>query len=383
MDNYERKGFALPITLFALLIIGVLATSSFYMARQETRIGIASENSSLALYMAEEGLSSVLDGWSMDEAETMVPWTTVTVADTLEDGIWSVDITRMTGRLFLLESTGSVTRGGSVFSGANRRVSSSVRMFSADIAPPAAMTTRGPTTVSGGAQVRGQDDVPAGWASFCPDPLTDKPGLLTDNDAGVSLLGGAVITGVPAIEEDSSISDDTFQQFGELTWDDLVDRADIHIPSGTINTIQPDSTVAGGCITSNPLNWGNPLNPNGACGDYFPIIHIRAPFGRIQSGGEGQGIMLVDGDLDLRGDFVFHGIIIVQGSFETQGSGNRILGGVMASNVDFENQALTGTAVVSYSGCSVERAVLNNKNLTRARPLAQRSWVDLSALSQY
>ena len=44
----------------------------------------------------------------------------------------------------------------------------------------------------------------------------------------------------------------------------------------------------------------------------------------MQSGGVGQGILLVDGTLDLRGNFVFYGLIIVQGSFETQGSGNRV-----------------------------------------------------------
>jgi hypothetical protein len=383
MRTHDDHGFALPITIFALMIVGVLTMSSFYISRQETRISIASTNAGTALYLAEEGLSQVLDGWNMADAQSMAPWTTRTVTDTLSYGLWSVDITRMTGRLFLLESSGTVTRGGTILSGASRRVASSVRVFTAEISPDAAMTTRGPTSIKGGAQVRGEDDVPPGWDTFCPGPLTDKPGLLTDNASQVSLVGGADITGAPAIEEDPTISDETFRQFGELNWDELVAMADIHLPSGTINGTAPDSTLAGGCITSNPTNWGNPLNPNSACGDYFPIIHIDAPYGRIQSGGVGQGILLVDGDLDLRGGFIFHGIVIVQGNFETQGSGNRVLGGVMASNVDFDLQSLGGTSVVSYSSCAVERAVLNNANLNRARPLAQRSWVDLSAISPF
>ena len=383
MRKADSRGFALPITLFALMIVGVLATSSFYMARQETRISIASENAGVALFVAEEGLASVLDGWDMASSQTMAPWTTRTVTDTLDDGIWSVDITRMTGRLFLLESTGTVTRGGAVLSGASRRVSTSVRIFTAELAPSAAMTTRGPTTIAGGAQVRGQDDIPAGWDSVCTNPLVDKPGLITDDAAQVSLIGSGSITGLPAVEEDATIADATFHEFGELQWADLVAMADLHIPSGAINRTGPDSTLAGGCRTSTSTNWGNPLNPGGACGDYFPIIHIEAPFGRIQSGGVGQGILLVDGDLDLRGGFIFHGIVIVQGNFETQGSGNRVMGGVMASNVSFQIQRLSGTSSVSYSSCALERAVLNNKALTRARPFPQRSWVDLSATSQF
>ena len=384
MRKHDDHGFALPITIFALMFVGVLATSSFYISRQEARISIASTNAGAALYLAEEGMSQVLDGWNMDAAQSMAPWSTRTVTDTLSYGIWSVDITRMTARLFLLESSGTVTKGGTVLSGASRRVSTAVRIFTAEITPNAAMTTRGPTFITGGAEVRGEDDVPPGWDAFCPGLLTDKPGLLTDNESLVWLSGGGDITGEPEdIEEDPTISRETFTQFGELDWDQLVAMADIHLPSGTINGTGPDSTLAGGCVTSNPTNWGNPLNPNSACGDYFPIIHIAAPYGRIQSGGVGQGILLVDGDLDWRCGFVFHGSLIVQGSCETQGSGNRILGGVLASNVDFESQSLAGTSVVSYSSCAVERAVLNNKNLNRARPLAQRSWVDLSAISPY
>ena len=117
------------------------------------------------------------------------------------------------------------------------------------------------------------------------------------------------------------------------------------------------------------------------CWDYFPVIHITGN-ANVQSGGVGQGVLLVDGDLDLRGNFVFYGIIIVQGSLDTQGSGNRVYGGVMASNADFESQALTGGSVVTNSTCAVSRAVLNNSGLTRVRPLVARSWVDLSAISE-
>jgi len=92
--------------------------------------------------------------------------------------------------------------------------------------------------------------------------------------------------------------------------------------------------------------------------------------------------MLVDGDLDLRGNFAFYGIIIVQGNMSTQGQGNRIWGGVLASNADFDTQALTGGSVVTNSTCAVRRAVKESLSLTRVRPLVARSWVDLSAISE-
>ena len=157
--------------------------------------------------------------------------------------------------------------------------------------------------------------------------------------------------------------------------------ADIVLSGGSITTMAPDSTIGGDCRTGQafPSNWGNPQNPGAACFDWFPLIHITGD-ANVQSGGVGQGILLVDGDLELRGFFVFYGIIIVQGSVSTEGSGNRVYGGVMASNAVFESQSFVGGSVVTNSTCAVSRALLKNRNLTRVRPLASRSWVDLSAI---
>jgi hypothetical protein len=99
----------------------------------------------------------------------------------------------------------------------------------------------------------------------------------------------------------------------------------------------------------------------------------------IQSDDFGQGILLVEGNLRIRGGFTFFGIIITQGTFTTGAGINRIVGAVMASNGGDLNQTITGTALIWYSPCAVTRAVLNNSALSRARPLAERSWVDLSA----
>lgn len=152
--------------------------------------------------------------------------------------------------------------------------------------------------------------------------------------------------------------------------------ADLSLPAGDINGTGP--VVADGeCSTSVLTNWGDPLNPTAPCGNYFPIIHVDGN-ARIQSAGVGQGVLLVEGDLDLRGGFVFYGIIIVQGNFETQGNGNRVFGGVLASNADIENQATTGGSEIQQSTCAVSRAILNN-SLTRPRQLEIRSWVDLSS----
>ncbi len=384
MEQKKQRGFALPVTVFALVVVGVITTGGFFMAHQEGRIGVASEHAGVAFYLTERGLVDVMGKWnSLFLALPLWGDTTVT-RDYSGLGQVTTRVTKMTESLYFLDVNATVTMGGAMMSGAARRVGVTVRVETADLTISAALTTRGPTSLQGTAEVHGEDEVPGAWGGgFCSGPLVDKPGILTDDATQVSTQGAAEITGNPDVEEDNTIDDDTFRQFGDLSWDDLTGMADITLSGGGFTTLEPDSTADGRCRTGQgfPNNWGNPENPGAACFGWFPIIHVTGN-ASIQSGGVGQGLLLVDGDLDLRGNFAFYGIIIVQGSMETQGSGNRVYGGVLASNADFDTQALVGGSVVTNSTCAVSRAISENASLTRARPLPSRSWVDLSAISE-
>lgn len=378
MNKSSEQGFALPVTIFVLAMGLMLIAGGTFLARQEMRIGVAHEYGTEAFYLAERGLATVMANWNAQAYSNLGTWADTTVEATLSSGIVQTRITRVGSRLYLLESTSSVTKGGAMLSGATRQAGMVVRLFTAEMEPPAALTTRGSTRVGGNAEVHGEDEVPAGWGSYCLDPLEHKPGILIDDATQVTTQGQGEITGLPAVQEDTTIADSTFTQFGEMDWDELTALADISLPGGAVLSTGPVE-VGSECDTSVLTNWGDPLNPEAPCGKHFPIIHIQGS-GRIQGGGVGQGVLLVDNDLDLRGDFVFYGIIIVQGSFDTQGSGNRVYGGVMAGNADLEDPFLVGGSVIRNSTCAVSRAVLNNSSLVRPRPLAERNWVDLSSV---
>ena len=386
VDMKQRKqcGFALPFTVFALVVVGVITTGGFFMARLEGRMGVASEHAGLAFYLTERGSVDLISDWDPDLFEALPLWDDTVVTQNYAGlGRVTARVTRMTDFLYFVDVNATVTRGGAVLSGASRRVGVTVRLMTADLTPPAALVTRGTTELSGTAEVHGEDVMPDGWGPMCPDGLEDKPGIITDDDDQVSSRGAAEITGSPGVAEDPHIADSTFTKFGETTWDYFTARADITLSGGNINNMGPDSTGAGRCRTGQAfaLNWGNPENPGAACFDWFPIIHITGD-AVVQSGGVGQGVLLVDGDLELRGNFAFYGIIIVQGRLRTQGQGNRVYGGVMASNADLNTQALTGGSVITNSTCATSRAIRENSSLTRVRPLASRSWVDLSAISE-
>lgn len=381
----QPDGFALPAAIGGLVIVGVLVTAGFFMARQELRIGVASKHAAMAVNVAQMGANEIMANWNGYRLGNIPVWGDTTITQTVDGGIWTVTIQNLNGTVYYLEAEGEVTEGGAMWAGATRRVGIVTRMLYADITPPAALTTRGSTVVKGNAEVHGEDTDPPGWGGYCSGPKQDKPGVLTNDTSAVGTSGKGTITGSPAYDQDSTIVDSTFTHFGNMTWAELVTLAkaegkNVSSLGTTVNNTLPDSTGSQ-CNTAPLTNWGDPRNPGAACGNYFPLIYHGGPSLRIQSGGFGQGILLVDGNLDLRGNFVFHGIIIVQGSFETQGSGNRILGGVLASNANFDDQDLTGGSVTTNSTCAVQRAILNNASLSRARPLAQRSWVDLSSVT--
>ncbi len=385
MMRRNKSGFALPAAIGGLVIVGMLVTAGFYVARQEVRIGVASKHSALAVNMAQTGANDIMANWNGYQLSAIPVWGDTTITDTLDSGIWSVTVANLNSRLYFLNARGEVTDGGALWAGATRNIGIVTRMITANIDPPAALTTRGATDIKGTAEVHGIDAaIPGSWSGHCPFPSKDKPGILTNDTSIVGKPKKDQVSGTPPIDQDSTIVDETFTNFGDMDWDQLVAMAkqegkDVSGLGSNVNQTFPDS-VGTTCRTSTITNWGDPRDPHAACGNYFPLIYHGGPRLTIQSGGYGQGVLLIDGDLDLRGGFEFYGIVIVQGSFETQGAGNRVLGGVLASNADFDSQSLVGGSVVQNSTCAVQRAILNNSSLSRARPLNSRSWLDLSGV---
>ena len=112
---------------------------------------------------------------------------------------------------------------------------------------------------------------------------------------------------------------------------------------------------------------------------YIPVIYSPGDL-KIAASDPGQGILLVEGNLEVSGGHEFYGPVIVRGTLTTTGTGGHFVGGVIAANVSLDASTVLGDALVQYSACTVTRAVLNNTSLTRARPLENRGWVDLSSV---
>lgn len=384
----SRDGFALPAAIFAIAVVAILITGGFHMANQEHRVGLSSERSTQVFYLAEDGMGEALSNhrnlpsgfWSGGK------WnygTSITVSGARGEAVVRAQQVNDDG-LYYVMSTGQIQEGPST---AQNSVGVMLRRGTAEINVDAALTTQGDVRLRGSAEIHGTDALPSAWGTLdgCGAGPA-KPGVVVGEEGSVDVGGDAELTGDPPWEEDETIGDHTFQDFGGTTWDQLINAADHTFPGGvSITDIEASLDGDGNCNYADQFNWGFPYykdDPDhqfAPCHDHFPIIYVEGNLS-LQSNGYGQGVLLVEGNADLRGSFNFYGIVIVQGLLETQGGGGtgspRIYGGAMARNADLERQSYVGGSVIHYSSCVIQQTLEHASGLTWIEPLAHRSWVD-------
>ena len=118
MEQRKQCGFALPVTVFALVVVGVITTGGFFMAHQEGRIGVASEHAGLAFYLTERGLVDAMGKWNSALYSALPHWGDTAVTQYYSGlGEVTTRVTRMTDHLFFLDVEATVTRGGAMLSG--------------------------------------------------------------------------------------------------------------------------------------------------------------------------------------------------------------------------------------------------------------------------
>ncbi len=109
------------------------------------------------------------------------------------------------------------------------------------------------------------------------------------------------------------------------------------------------------------------------CTSYAPVILFTSD--AHLSNGRGQGVLLVDGDLQLSGNFEFTGLVITTGQVRTTGTGNKITGGVMAQDVNLGDQtSFLGNPTVAYSRCALDWVL---QQTAVAKPAGGHSWTQM------
>lgn len=368
--NQNERGIALPIAIFALVIIGALVAGAFFIGFQEQKVGRNSVKVQQAFAAAEAGAQGQTAAWVPGAMNSMAVGSTAAFAGVLtaKSGWYRGDVRRLNGQLFLIRS-----EGFSADSSARQQVGMLVRLRPFQINVRAALTTQGSITVGGSSRIDGNDHVPTGWTD-CGATQPPLPGITTSDSSQVKTNGGSInnyVSGSPAVKQDTSINSDTLTTFGDLKFDDLAALATKIIGAGPYNQLKPSYKADGTCNTADVNNWGDPYLA-GVCKNYFPIVY--SPSSTKITGGYGQGILIVNGDLAVQGGAEFYGPVIVKGAVSTQGTGGHFNGGLIAANVNLSTDVILGDALVSYSSCALSKAL---NNTAPAVPLQDRSWINM------
>jgi Tfp pilus assembly protein PilX len=368
----DERGIALALVLFAMVLSSALILGVFFAARMDERMGDNTVEAAQALAAAEAGATAALANWNVNNNSMAVGASSTSSSTTLGGAAsYTTTITRLNPNLFLVTADGRTSLGGATRT--RRQVGQLAKLLIPTINMNAAITTRTGLTVSGSSQVSGDDSLPPAMSGVCPTTTTMVPGI-RDSSGNVTTSGAcsgaSCITGSPQIQTDPTITSNSFTNFGSTTFSTLAASATL-VVSGTFSSLAPVAT-GGVCNTAINSNWGDPLNSAGACFNYFPIIY--SPGNLRLTGGYGQGLLLVQGDLELSGGVEFYGPVIVQGRVYSSGTGGHIIGGVMAGDANFSTTTIIGNSVVNYSSCAITRAL---RAAGVGRAMGERSWAQL------
>jgi len=144
---------------------------------------------------------------------------------------------------------------------------------------------------------------------------------------------------------------------GLLTLDSLLQWAPVAV-SGT-GTPAPAEAL-GACLVDAPWGWGDPDRPWEPCGGYLPM---RAADGDLtMSGGVGQGVLIVAGNLTLRGGARYYGLLVVRGALRVEGGAEFVGMGLAGGGLLLDaGSSLTASACWAVRALAAQRDALRRQ----------------------
>ena len=358
-----RRGTALVLVLVAMIVLTVLSTGAILGSMEELRSAHNEQMQQRALAVAEYGLNQQVANWTPARnqlANGAIDSSKVVVAggDTA-----SVAVMRLNSRSFWVVSIGR-TKGGSGRLEAQRQVSMLVSVSSASLRAPATITSFGPTSIKGSANITGVNTAPPGWGACGSTNDTLAISVNPASTLFVQKPSSQSVNGSSNADPNAG-NLNTYNTFGNETWSSLVGKANVMAngaspsPSGTTTTCTTTST-----------NWGEPLRSGSyvaGCTNYFPIVYSAGSLSI--HGGRGQGVLIVEGDLTINGNFSYDGLILVKGDLKANGTLD-VFGAVLTQGAT----DILGNANFTYSSCAVNNAFAG---LSTPKRTKQRSWAQM------
>ena len=327
-----RHGALLPAALAAMVLIGIAASAALYMARQERTASTGAVLQTAVIASADEAEALAVASMAAHASRLGIGQRSGTSIPVSTGGVRATaSLTRLASTVFHLAVAARIEDAGGRI--AQRTSSLLLRLRPAALELPAALTLTTAAEAAAGI-AEGTDRGPDGWDCAADSAL-------------------------PAVLHPFTAPADS------LEVQRLRERAAVRLSAGAATVIPAPVARGSECDTEAHGNWGDPGRPS-ACAHWLPVVH--APGDLRLPGGAGQGVLLVDGDLEVTGDFSFVGAIIVAGRLTVGPGAPQFLGGVRAAEIV---DAGASRPAVTRSSCALRAAVLSAGTIA---PLTERAW---------
>lgn len=335
-----RRGAALPLTLFIIVMLTTLAAGAFTMIGSERRVNDDSKAQLDAYVLARRGLEQFVGSRSSLGFTSTPPAAVESTTIALPGGFAEVVMRQVrppvdstVPGLYLVRARGFKTVGGSVAGNvtAQRTVAEYARFQYASLEVTSAWTAMAGLQKNGGSGTLSGADACGAKASVAGVAVPHTPGYTQSG-------GGSVPSGSPNIK-DLGTAAQTVDAV-QLDWAGIVSgsavQADIDYPGGT---------------------W--PSSTDFADSEFWPVIRAQGDF---SIPADGKGTLIVTGNLTMSGSIRWRGIILVGGALIS--NGNNTVDGAVISGLNTKlgmsvpvSDVGNGTKTYRYNSCDVASAV--------------------------
>jgi len=377
---------ALAVAIFVLVIGAALAGMAFFTAFEEERMSTSTSRLAQSFGVAEEGALEVVRTWDPRlfnphdpypfDSSTVPPGYPAEWTDAPHGtGAYGGHVYKLNGELYFIEVAGvdrlsQGSRGFGVFQRVG--VLAHVRPIVPGVAAAVTAGRGRGSRLAGSVTIDGNDRLPPDWEP-CGPPDSVRAGFRSSEmpavGEGVQLRGAPDVSSAPAAPGPSAIV------LGGFGYSQLVTSATTALPGQSFLNVAP-AVVAGRCDESVITNWGGSGTPGAACGGYFPVVHVLGS--AVVDGGGGQGTLVVDGDLTLRGRVRWDGAVLVGGSLRAIPgplASVGVWGAVIVGDSIVVDAGLGGSVAMTYSKCAVIKAL---ETMAPVMVLPSRGWIGLA-----
>lgn len=331
-NSSGRAGFVLPVVMITTILVAVLAAglqSAVWRATRNARLGFAGER---ALHAGDAAISAQLAAWDARAFASMPLGARIVTSPSLSSGLFAtVTLARTSVDGALIEAVGTSTQNGIAYS-TQRRVTRVLTLKNPALALASPLTILGSATFAAPNTVSNVDETPPGWSTEClgTDSIDAQITSITDTTARRARFDGS---------------------WNE--WMALSARSD---NASTVTALAPMVTGSlCGPGAGDPLRDASSVAP---CTNEWGARAVTnaAPL-LLASSSRHQGVLMIDGDLNLTGDLEVRGLLMVRGAIDASHGRLTVLGAALIRDEMGHGSRFGIATRVRYSRCALRRAL--------------------------